>query len=466
MSLIYISIQGRDKNMEIPYDCGQPEKRKLCTKECKTCYKRSFASVIIDKTFDCEEIKLVPSEFWSSKNSEDPLCVLKGSNRKYWFDCTCGHDFQVALVDCSTRGNWCPYHAGKKLCGDEECSFCFEKSFASVEREWGRPADYLIGEDPYLIPRMSHKRCQFYCVECDHEFECHIYSITVREWPCSYCKGDLLCGSKECNICFTRSFASHKKSIFWSSKNKKDPLLVRKYTASKHWFDCERCGHDFEISISNIISNNSWCPYCSVPCRKLCGDLKCDFCIKNSLSDWVDEKNYVQGQKPLHQIQKGARSVKYDFICNKGHKFSMLPNNISSYQWCPMCPKKTEAKMFEWLTKMYPEEGQIICQATFDWCKSPKSGRFLYYDFYIPELSIIIEIDGPQHFKQISNWCSPEETQKMDRYKEKVALENGISIIRLFQEDVLFDKGKWKKEMLNAIGANRIEPKIVNICVA
>ena len=38
-------------------------------------------------------------------------------------------------------------------------------------------------------------------------------------------------------------------------------------------------------------------------------------------------------------------------------------------------------------------------------------------------LKIIIELDGPQHFIQIMNWKSPEETRKGDIYKMKCAGE-------------------------------------------
>ena len=307
--------------------------------------------------------------------------------------------------------------------------------------------------DPRQILKSSHKKCTFSCVDCDHTFDAPLYSFLRANWPCSYCKGDLLCknsSKKGCKVCFEKSFGSHPKAKFWSSKNFQKPEQIRQYTQKKFWFDCNVCNHEFEISLNNIMTNNSWCPYCSVPCKKLCGDKDCKFCFDNSLALCVDEKNYIKGQEPLYTIQKGSRSKKYKFICDKKHKFSMRPNNISCCQWCPLRPKKTEAKMYLYLEEKFKPH-IITCQATFDWCKNKKTDRYLYYDFYLPHLSLIIEIDGPQHFKQISNWCPPEKTQKVDRYKEKRAIKNGLTVIRLLQADVLFDKSCWKKYFNKAL---------------
>jgi hypothetical protein len=49
---------------------------------------------------------------------------------------------------------------------------------------------------------------------------------------------------------------------------------------------------------------------------------------------------------------------------------------------------------------------------------------------------IIIELDGLQHFKQVSNWKSPDDNLINDKYKMKCVNENNYSIIRILQDDV------------------------------
>jgi very-short-patch-repair endonuclease len=75
----------------------------------------------------------------------------------------------------------------------------------------------------------------------------------------------------------------------------------------------------------------------------------------------------------------------------------------------------------------------------------------LPFDFILEELKIIIELDGPQHFKQIMNWKSPEETRSGDIYKMKCANDNGFSVIRILQEDVYNDKYEWLSQLVVSI---------------
>jgi hypothetical protein len=70
---------------------------------------------------------------WSDKNEENPRNVFKSSGKKIWFDCDkCCHDFDKSLANVTNGGgHWCSYCANQKLCKNEECKTCFDKSFAS-----------------------------------------------------------------------------------------------------------------------------------------------------------------------------------------------------------------------------------------------------------------------------------------------------------------------------------------------
>ena len=99
----------------------------------------------------------------------------------------------------------------------------------------------------------------------------------------------------------------------------------------------------------------------------------------------------------------------------------------------------------------------IIHKYKVDWCKNIS---YLPFDFVLKLLKIIIELDGPQHFIQIMNWKSPEETRKGDIYKMECANENGYSIIRILQKDVYYNKYDWLSELINNI-EKIIQEKIV-----
>jgi very-short-patch-repair endonuclease len=137
------------------------------------------------------------------------------------------------------------------------------------------------------------------------------------------------------------------------------------------------------------------------------------------------------------------------------HEFLISPNNITNKKsWCPYCQNKTETKFLKWFNETFPDI-LISYQAKFEWCKS-ELNRYLPFDFCIDSMKLIIEIDGPQHFIQISNWKSPEETRTRDKYKENLAIENGYVIFRILQEDIWYNRNDWEttvKDFISLLGA-------------
>ncbi len=127
---------------------------------------------------------------------------------------------------------------------------------------------------------------------------------------------------------------------------------------------------------------------------------------------------------------------------------------------CNMCKNKTELKLLKWFKETYPQF-IIKTQVKFDWCKNK---RHLPFDFYTEDLNLIIELDGPQHFKQVSNWQCPEETKIIDDLKNKLALKNSLSVIRICQSIVFNDKEHWDTQLQEAIiNINKTEVKLIKI---
>jgi very-short-patch-repair endonuclease len=199
------------------------------------------------------------SKFWSERNILKPNTVALNSHKKFWFDCECGHTFDIQLNNINT-GRWCSYCSNKKLCElNRNCKKCFDKCFASEERSknW---SDKNF-EEPFEVLKNSHKKYWFDC-ECGHDFKASLSDITSKKSWCPYCANRLLCNEKIiCKCCHNKSFASIERSKNWSVKNKKKPNEVFKSTAEKFWFDCDKCGNDFESKLCHI-TDGSWCPNC------------------------------------------------------------------------------------------------------------------------------------------------------------------------------------------------------------
>jgi very-short-patch-repair endonuclease len=77
-----------------------------------------------------------------------------------------------------------------------------------------------------------------------------------------------------------------------------------------------------------------------------------------------------------------------------------------------------------------------------------KKIRHLPFDFCIKVLKLIIELDGPQHFRQIPNRGDPIDIMQTDVYKMRIAIQQGYRIIRVSQEDVFKYREEWLEKHL------------------
>ena len=334
----------------------------------------------------------------------------------------------------------------KKFCYKDNCLYCYNRSFLSNPKYIYLDIEY--GIDPRQISKQDNNLFNFLCL-CSHKFASRLNNIHRNNW-CPYCSSppQKLCENKEkCKQCFNNSFASDPRSKYWSSKNGISPRFVFKHTRERYLFDCNKCFHEFDQIPSCIIDNNGWCKYCAH--RALCEDIDgCEFCHNNSFASHPMSKYFSSKNNTTPREVFLNSSKKYIFDCPTcDNEFKAKLYNINNGRWCRYCKNKTETKFKEWFEKEFSNY-ELEHQPSFNWCKNVKK---LPFDFGIIIFNLIIEIDGIQHFKQVSNWKSPELTQQRDIYKMKQAIKNNYSIIRISQEDIWYDKYNWQKEITEYI---------------
>ena len=431
-----------------PY-CSKPPKKLCGNNNCTSCFENSYASHYYSKYFSDKNVN-------NNGNKIFPRDIIKRTGKKYLFDCSiCLHSFEKRLDNDSE----CPYCVNKLLCNKEDCKLCYEKSFASHPKAicWDKENNGSL--NPINIFKNGDKICWLNCNICNHLFEAQIKTITKGQW-CPYCSTPpkRLCNDENCKLCYEKSFASHPKAIYWN-KEKNSNLIPRQVLKGSHktcWFNCEKCNHCFRVVLYGL--KRGWCNYCAN--KILCDKADCKLCYEKSFAShpkaiyWNKEKN---GNLIPRNVFISSSIICY-FICNKcNNSFTNKLNHISNGVWCPFCINKTEGKLYEKIQPLYPT---ILTQFKQEWCKKIS---YLPFDFVIPEYKIIIELDGPQHFQQISNWSSPEEQYKNDKYKEQCANDNGYSVIRLLQEDVFYDTYDWVKELCETIEEIKNGDEVVNV---
>jgi very-short-patch-repair endonuclease len=266
--------------------CSFCSNHQLCdNNDCNQCFEKSFASH--------EKAK-----FWNESNITKPRYILKGTHRKYKFNCdTCIHIFETSIGSIVGLNTWCPFCGNQQLCDNTDCSICYEKSFASHEKSkyWSNKNK----TNPRNIFAKTKQKYIFNCNICNHEFNMNTEGINKNAW-CQYCANNKLCDDNNCDICFEKSFASHEKVKYWSSKNKINPRKTTKGSDNKFWFECNN-KHNFEMCVGNITRLNTWCPYC-----------------KNKTEQKIYEKLLVIYPNLIHQYRtewcKNKTYLPFDFV--------------------------------------------------------------------------------------------------------------------------------------------------------
>jgi very-short-patch-repair endonuclease len=432
--------------------CDATTKR-LCTlNDCQSCYERSFAS--------CDKAAFLLYQVDQPDEPVDPRYILKQTHKIYAFTCTdCNHIFHAAPHDINGKAKmWCNFCGKKKLCDADDCTWCYEKSFAShaLAKFWHPTKNESI--TPRMVRKKTKEIYHFQCTHCFHEFQAAL--IDISGWKsdihCQYCGPYItrvLCDDDSCSICFQKSFASHPKAFcFLSDRNKKTARQIPLSSSTNAWFQCDTCQHIFNSRISHVASRH-FCPYCAQ--LKMCeSDVDCANCFSKSLASHPRGKHVILEKHPgidTKRIFLGSSSQKIWFQCDKcSFEFDMMPACIKRGQFCPLCTKKTEKKLFDWLTfcgyKFHREK-------KYTWCVNPETSRKLPFDFVFEDLKCILELDGDQHFSQVSYWKDYQLTQSIDFHKMKCCLEQGYTMIRILQDDVYYDKRDWETDLLKYIQA-------------
>jgi len=290
----------------------------------------------------------------------------------------------------------------------------------------------------------SGYRAHWICNEsdcgCPHEWPAEIKARTNVENP----TGCPFCSPCPRRVCYHNSLAYLRPDLMkeWDYEKNMD---IDPYTlsVSSHivvaW-TCPNvcpiggCKHEWPSKIQDrTYENPRGCPYCAPNSTVFCYHQTLEYLYPGLADEWNTDKN---GQLKPSEVTPGSDKRVW-WTCNKNscHQWKAIiktrtyPDRQSG---CPFCKNKTEGEVLEWLSKQFPGH-TIKPHEPFDWCRGEKSNCCLPYDFYIVELNKIIELDGPQHFKDVSNWRPFKETRKIDIYKMKLALEQGIAVIRITQ---------------------------------
>lgn len=193
----------------------------------------------------------------------------------------------------------------------------------------------------------------------------------------------------------------------------------------KIWWKCGVADdHEWKASPNNR-TNGHGCPCCIG--HKVVKS-NCFAIIYPELSkEWHPTKNRDLTPNDIRSMSN--KKVWWKCNVSDDHEWEAPASRRANNHGCPYCIKSKGQLEVELVLKKYNISYET--EKSFDGCKFKVLLRF---DFYVPDLNLLIEYDGKQHFEPIK-YFGGEKTfkiiQERDKIKNKFAKENNISLLRI-----------------------------------
>ena len=273
--------------------------------------------VTLENSLATNNLKLA-SEWHPDKNGKlTPNDVTPFSNKKVWWKCDKGHEWQASINNRS-KNRGCPYCSNKKVCNDN----CLATINPKLALEWHPDKNEEL--TPYDVVPGSHKKVWWKC-DKGHEWQSTVLSRNSGS-NCPYCCNQSVTYD---NCLFT---LNPKLAKEWhpSKNGKLTSNDVTPFSNKKVWWKCDK-GHEWQSSINNR-SKDKGCPYCSN--KKVCND-NCLMTLNPELSkEWNYDRN---GELTPYDVIAGSNK-KVWWRCDKGHEWeSSIEKRYREKQGCPYC---------------------------------------------------------------------------------------------------------------------------------
>lgn len=188
---------------------------------------------------------------WNNIKNGDltPQDVSHGSNKKVWWICDKGHEWEAAISSRS-KSHGCPYCAGRKaIVGHNDLA----TTHPEIAKQWHPTNNGDL--TPQDVMSDSHKKVWWICKE-GHEWE-----ATVKDRNRSY--GCPVCSNRRVLVGYNDLATTNPelaKEWHYTKNGILAPQDVVSGSHEKVWWKCRK-GHEWEAVVSSR-SNGCGCPYC------------------------------------------------------------------------------------------------------------------------------------------------------------------------------------------------------------
>ena len=252
-----------------------------------------------------------------------PEMISPGSNKKVWWQCEKGHEWQASVVTRS-RGTGCPVCANKKIIvGENDLA----SKFPEIAAQWHPTKNGDLTPDK-VAPFSSKQKVWWRC-ELGHDYLATILSRTAHNTGCPYCSGRKVLANFNDLATKDPMLATQ-----WHQElnGNLTPEMVSPGSKQKVWWRCEK-GHEWQTAVFTRSRQGAGCPVCANK-KRIVGENNLATTHPELARQWHQELN---DELAPEMISPGSNK-KVWWRCEKGHEWQASVFTRSHQgAGCPVC---------------------------------------------------------------------------------------------------------------------------------
>ena len=280
-------------------------------------------------------------EWHPTRNGElSPEDVSSGANRKVWWRCARGHEWQAAVV-ARAAGNGCPICANKSV----ETGF---NDLATLEPElaaqWHPSRNGT--STPEQVRPLSNKKVWWRC-EKGHEWKTSINHRARNTSGCPVCANrEILAGFNDLATLMPELAAEWHPTL----NGALTPQEVGIGTQKRAWWRCAK-GHEWKAEILSRAKGGCGCPVCEGH-AVVAGENDLATAMPELVKQWHPTKN---GELTPDQLRPQSNKSVW-WRCELGHEWKANVNSrVQGGSGCPYCTGRKVLEGFNDLATTLPE---------------------------------------------------------------------------------------------------------------
>ena len=252
-----------------------------------------------------------------------PDHVLPGSERKVWWRCSLGHEWQ-AEIRSRTHGCGCPVCANRvAVAGINDLA----SQFPELDQEWHPTKNGKL--TPQNVTPGTRKKVWWRCKK-GHEWCVSVQARTLDGTGCPVCAGrKILAGEND----MASRFPEIASEWHPTKNGNLQPTQISPVSKRRVWWICPR-GHEYLSAVGMRTMRKSGCPYCAGK-KVLAGFNDLATTYPQIAAQWHPNLN---GALTPQMVTAGSHKKAW-WICTEGHVWkAFIYSRTGKHQrGCPVC---------------------------------------------------------------------------------------------------------------------------------